>query len=273
LDWNDGESTRSRGELLDRTVRRGEHLRRRRRLAWVAAAPLALLLIAVPLALARSDGGGERTTVAAAGGGAPVSTLAPETTVAPPFSLPTVPSLPPTSSSATPPARPSPTTRPPQTATTARAATATTAPPPLPTTSSTIDDGRPPGPECEPSMFQTSLTFEKASYRPGETVRGTATFRNTSGRTCYSASYFGGTDVLDATGAQLTPGVRYVADAFEWTPMAAGESQTRSVTWDQQDCRAQPSTPCPQAPPGTYTVAELREPFGTARATVQLIAG
>ena len=151
-----------------------------------------------------------------------------------------------------------------------RQVSSTTSTPPGPGTAS---DGAP-GPACTATMFDTRLTLERATYRPGETVRGTATFTNVSGNTCWWASSTGKTEVLDPTGRSVNVAAVLIRDGFHWIPFTPGEVFTTTPTWDQQACPPDGlPMPCGQAPPGTYTMVVTEQPYGVARATFQLVAG
>lgn len=251
--WNNDELTRSRDQLLDRTVRRGEHLRRRRRLAWMGAAPAVLLLIAVPAAFARIGDEGDRTTVAATG---PASTIA----TVPPTSVTTVPA--PTTAPARATTVPPTTTAPPRTTTT------TTEPP---TTTMTRDPRLPPGPLCDESVIERTMTFDKATYKPGDVVKVTSTYKNISAQPCYTAGYFQSFNVYDSAGKQVTQPVGAFVDTDSWVGFPAGKVETHQHEWDQLN-RYDVDPPYPQVPPGTYRLVE-HGAFGESEGTVQLIAG
>lgn len=149
------------------------------------------------------------------------------------------------------------------TPTTAPGATTTTGPPP---------PGGPPGPACLPSMFDARLTLDRTTYRPGQTVQGTATFTNVSGRTCYWASTAAMVDVVGADGRSVTRAEATIADGLRWAPFEPAEVHTTTATWDQQACPPGSSPgPCAQAGPGQYTLVVTEQPFGVARAGFQLL--
>ena len=131
---------------------------------------------------------------------------------------------------------------------------------------------RAPGPACLPSMFDARLTLDRTTYRPGQTVQGTATFTNVSGRTCYWASTAAMVDVVGADGRSVTRAVATIADGLRWAPFEPAEVHTTTATWDQQACPPGSSPgPCAQAGPGQYTLVVTEQPFGVARAGFQLL--
>ena len=219
------------------------------------------------------DGSGAEHTVGAAApagqsaattspppaGAAPAGPEASTTTTAPPPGGPTT-----TTTAATRPSPPTTRAAPPETTTTT---TTVTAGP------DTYADG-PPGPACDATMFEARLVLDATSHRPGQTVRGTATFTNVSGATCYWASSTGSVDIHDAAGRSVTYPAAVIRDGFRWIPFAAGEEFTLTPTWDQQACPPGPlPMPCSQAPPGAYTMVVTEQPYGAARAPFTLVAG
>lgn len=266
MPWNDEEFTRSRAELLDGVRRRGERLRQRRRLAWALAVPVVLLAVALPAAVSLSGAEDRGTRVAASGSGTRTTgTTAPAVFPPPTLSGVTVSTVAVTTTSVT----MVPSTLRPITTTTQPAAeptTAPTTPASAPGSTSTTD---PTGPYCAPAMFEARLTTTKQTYKVGEGVSGTATFTNTSGQTCYFASTDSGFDVLDATGASVTLNVRVHGDTFRMNPVPPGEAKTSTQNWDQMMCR--PPSPCTPASPGRYTFVVVLGPYGTARATFDIV--
>ncbi len=128
-------------------------------------------------------------------------------------------------------------------ATTRRPGTTTAAPP---TTGAR-------GTACSAAQLSVEVKTDKATYRPGETVRAQATLRNRSAAPCFYASYTGAHRFEGPSGQLVRPSPVYIADAFRETELAPGATLTQNPTWDQQSCAASGS-PCSQAPPGTYTV-------------------
>lgn len=179
---------------------------------------------------------------------------------------------------------PLPTTAPARSATTrgagASANSTTTVPPAQEATTTTspglTDAGTdgPPGPACVSTMFDTRLTLDRATFRPGDTVRGTATFTNGSGNTCYWASSTGKVEVLDSSGRSVAPVAAVIRDGFHWIPFTPGEVFTQHPSWNQEACPAGGlPMPCAQAPPGTYTMVVTEQPYGVAQATFRLATG
>lgn len=149
---------------------------------------------------------------------------------------------------------------------TTRRTTTTRAPATTVTTGATVP--------CSAAQLTVEVTTDKATYRPGETVRILGTLRNRSGATCTYSSYTGSHQIDGPSGQTVRPGAVFIADAFRETPLPAAATLTQSPTWDQGVCAATPP-PCPQAPLGTYTA---RVAWGFAgppvegSATFQLVA-
>jgi len=111
----------------------------------------------------------------------------------------------------------------------------------------------PPGePRCSADQMEPTVTLSAPSYRPGESVVAHATLRNRSGAPCYYYSYSVSQGFRDASGGAVAPTSAMIADAFQATPLAPGQTLTSPPQWDQKICGSDPA--CPQAPPGTYTV-------------------
>lgn len=256
--WSDDEITRLQNELAEGENRSGQPGGPRRRLAWALLAPAVLLAVAIGAALARSDDD-RKTDVAAS---RRVTTTAQSlTTAAVPTTVETTTTTVAVTTTTAAPA--TTTTAVPRTTTTAAATTVPT------TTTTTADPNAPPGPACKPSSFQATSALNKATFRPGETVTMTANYRNVSGQTCYWASQTSGYDVENAAGTKVVSGPRAVADAFRWVAMAAGETKTVQVSWDLRVCG---QAGCAPAPPGTYWIVHVNEPFGSTRAGFQLLS-
>jgi len=98
------------------------------------------------------------------------------------------------------------------------------------------------------------VTTDKATYRPGETVKVLATLRNISGAPCFYTNYVGEQRFETAAGSPIRPGSMFIADALKNSSLAPGATLTQSPTWDQQACVANPFPQCAPAPPGTYVV-------------------
>ncbi len=228
-------------------------------------APLALLLVAIPAAIGMAgDADRNRTTVAAGG---PDSTAAPATT-APAATVP-VPTT----------AVPEPTTTTTTTTTSVRPTTTTTTGAPRSTTTTTTTPatttttkivGVPPGPTCEASMFQATMTADKAAYKPGETVTMTVTYKNVSGQTCYWVSPFLSVSIYNSTGKQVNQPTGVWVDMDAWQTAAAGASDTHTLVWDQ--VYRYLDGPEAQVPPGTYHVVDHSGQFGEAKGTILLVA-
>ena len=183
--------------------------------AWAAVSPCSWWSPASP----PSPGtGGEPTTQLAAGGRA-TTTVAPVTggTV---FAL----DAPTTSVEVTPP--------------TSRVPVATTVPDEPVTT---LGAGRRPSPRrpipagpaqprCGPAVMQATITMAP-TFVAGQPVSGQAVLRNTSGAPCYYSSYTATHEINDSLGNPVVPGSALIADAFEDTPFAPGQTLTQPVQW------------------------------------------
>jgi len=219
LAWNhdDVAPNRSRDELLGDVVRRGERIRRRRRVFAGLGGGAAVVLMVAGIATV-SGLGGEPTTQLAAGGRA-TTTVAPVTggTL---FAV----DQPTTSVEVTPP--------------TSRVPVATTVPEepvttlaPAPTVPETIVPG-PKEPRCGPAVMQATITMAP-TFVAGQPVTGQAVLRNTSGAPCYYYSYTATQEINDSLGNPVVPGSALIADAFEDTPFAPGQTLTQPVQWSQ----------------------------------------
>ena len=242
--WNhdDVRPNRSRDELLGDVIRRGEGIRRRRRVVAGLGGCIALLLAVAGVAAV--VGPESSVTNLAAGGpatthGAVFSPAVGGTTVA--VELPTTTTVAPEPTTDTTVARP--------VATTIAAAAE-----PDPTTTVPVVPTVPPPaqPRCGPAQMQVTLTFTKPSYAPGEQVVGHALLRNTSGAACYYYSFQVGHGFHDATGKPVGAMSALIADNFMDTAFAPDETMTENLVWDQTICDPVTSA-CPPAPPGTYS--------------------
>ncbi|MDQ6725123.1 MAG: hypothetical protein M3066_02975 [Actinomycetota bacterium] len=215
-------------------------------------------MMVLGLGLAACGGGGEAADIASTGD--PSSTAA---TTEPTTAL----LSPSTSTSAMGPstsAAPTTTTRRP---TTTRAP-ATTVP-----TSTTI--GAPPtSPRCEDVPFAVEVTTERATYRPGEIIRGTYTMRNTSGAACVYRNVSFMQSFEDASGRAVGVSGAGHTDGFGDSAVAAGATiEVFDLVWDQKNCSG--TGACVQAPPGAYTASVTFIMSGTQRQgsrTFQLVA-
>jgi len=130
--------------------------------------------------------------------------------------------------------------------------------------------------QCSPAQFSVDVATDEATYRPGQTVRVSATLRNTSGAPCFYTNYVGEHRFTDQSGEPVRPQSMFIADFIADASLAAGATLTQGHTWDQQACSFNPFPPCTQAPPGTYT-ATVGWRFGGAPAegsvTFRLVSG
>ncbi len=210
--WNhdDVGPNRSRDELLGDVVRRGERIRRRRRAAAGLGGGLASLAL---VGLVTVVGTGEPTTELATAGrstttGAHAGPATGGTIFAVEVPGPTVETTATTLVPVTTEVEPTVTT----------AAPATTLPP------------GPAQPRCGPAVLQAAITMAP-TFAAGEPVTGEAVLRNTSGGPCFYYSYTAGQEITDLDGNQVVPGSVLIADAFEDTPFAAGQTLTQPVSW------------------------------------------
>ncbi|MEA2973505.1 MAG: hypothetical protein QOG82_1963 [Actinomycetota bacterium] len=216
--WNhdDVAPNRSRDELLTDVVRRGERIRRRRRVFAGLGGGAAVILMVAGIATV-SGLGGEPSTQLAAGGRA-TTTVAPITggTV---FAL----DQPTTSVEVT-----TPTSRVPVATTVPEEPVTTLAP--APTVPETVVAGPV---RCGPAVMQATITMAAPTFVAGQPVSGQAVLRNTSGAPCFYASYTVTQEINDSLGNPVVPGSALIADAFEDTPFAPGQTLTQPVQWSQ----------------------------------------
>jgi len=220
LAWNhdDVAPNRSRDELLSDVVRRGERLRRRRRLAGSLGGGLAVVLMVAGIA-AVAGTGGEPTTQLAAGGRTPTTIAAGPATGGTVFAL----QAPTTSADVAPP------TTEVFVATTVAEPVTTVAPP------ARVPETTVPGPKqprCGPGVMQATLTMP-TTFVAGQPVSGQAVLRNVSGAPCYYFSYTASREIVDSLGNPVAPGAALIADAFEDTAFAPGQTLTQAVEWSQ----------------------------------------
>lgn len=235
-----------------------KELRRHRRLAVALVTALALVLLAGALVTLVGDRGDPDVRLAVAGP-APTTEVAGAGQVSP--------AAPPTTTTAEPPdrlevRRAHPRTSPPRPDDPA-AQPAPTDPsgsssspvlPPSPST--TVAPGTGPAPKpCPASEVGVTVSTEKTTYAPGETVRGSSTLENRSAGACLlpTRAFF---RVLNEAGDDAGS-FSYTADFRFPVPAEPGKTFTSSFTWDQKDCTG---PACTQVPAGTYTaVADWTE--------------
>lgn len=226
----------SRAELLDAIERRGLSLRRRRRLVRRSLAGSAVLAMSMVLMSVLSGGAADRSLTSAASlstttsvplsaldaqaGGAVTTTVAPATTVA--VASTVVVTRPP----------PPPTTVP----ATVAAPVPTTVPPP-------------PEPQCGAAQLVATVTTEKGSYRPGETIRYTSVVRNSSPAACYRSGHTARRGIQGPGDVALGEWMAQATATEGYPAFQPGESIQIQGEWNQ--C-IDPVPPCIQAPPGTY---------------------
>jgi hypothetical protein len=251
--------------LLGEVVRRGEWMRRRRRLTTGLGSGIAVLLAVAGVAAVAGSGDGTPTQLAAGGptttinqslqatGGTTFAVDAPTTTT-PAAELPTL------------------TTAAPGVTTSAPVAPATTDPTTAPTLAPVTTVPGPLQPRCSPAEMEATLTFSQPTYRAGQQAVGQGVLRNRSGAPCYYYSYTQSQEFKNAAGVAVAPGSALIADAFADTAFAPGQTLAAAPTWDLTLCATNPA--CPPAPPGTYTATvswSFDGPPISATATFQVV--
>jgi hypothetical protein len=217
-------SGRAPSEVLALTRQRGIVLRRRRLILSRALPAVAvLILLAVPVAIARRSRGPtvrvttpavDGTTTTTAGSGSATAAAPTTTTVAP---------------------RGSTSPKPAQVTTTTALATTTTQPPV----------------RCTQAESPMAAASDKNAYAPGQSVTVTVRMTNAGHAPCYQPA-FSGARVTDASGRA----VYELAVAASYGPngpsaVQSGVSQTTTWQWGQQGCTG---STCSQAPPGSYHI-------------------
>lgn len=268
---------RTSKEWLVEVKRRGERIRRRRRMAFAALGVLALVLPAGAL-VTFLDGGGARDLRVAASGPAPAGEVAGRGAAQVPAVPPMMPeesttttwevhlrpgvindrTIPPPPASSAPPADDPVVRAPPTTAEPSGNASSpvpTVPPPASSTTAAGRASGAPPLDPCPASEVGVTVSTEKPAYGPGETVHGSSVLENRSAGACLlpTRAFF---RILDGAGKDV--------GSFAYTtefriPVRAepGKTFSSSFTWDQKDCSG---SACVQVPGGTYTaVADWTE--------------
>jgi hypothetical protein len=95
-----------------------------------------------------------------------------------------------------------------------------------------------------------TVTTDRSSYGPGETVRGSTTIENRSGSACLLPTR-GFVRITNAAGKDVS-GFAYTME-YRFPALAEpGKTFTTPFTWDQRDCSG---GSCVQVPAGTYNVA------------------
>jgi hypothetical protein len=299
--------SRTRAEWLAEVRRRGQRIRRRRRLAFTAVGALAMVLPLSAVATLLDDQPGREEVELTAAGPGPTSDLllraVPTTFVvgSETARAPEATGLAATTEAAPGPAvaDPSPSTtaevpaRPPAAGSIAPAPPATVAssddpvvraPTTIPsagnagspagraagaqTVQTTIPGGADPSlAPCPAVDVRVSVVTEKASYGRGETVAGTSVLENRSAEACLLPTR-AFFRVEDATG-KLVGSFAYTTEFRIPVKAEPGRTFTSQFTWDQRDCSG---ATCAQVPAGTYVaVADWTEsgPY-TGRVSFQI---
>lgn len=263
--------SRTRQEWLDDVKRRGERLRRRRRLTFATLAAVALVLPATALAtfLGGSATDNREINLAVAGppptgevAGAGATAPAPEetttTTAADQLRVEaghgrTEPATPGSSVPADDPVlrRPGATKPAPSGNSSSDPNTPISSEPAVPPPPTVSPPTTAPGAaNCPSSDVRVTVTTDKTTYAPGETVRGSTTIANRSASACLLPTR-GFVRIINAAGRDVS-GFAYTME-YRFPVLAEpGKTFSTPFTWDQRDCSG---SSCVQVPAGTYNVA------------------
>jgi hypothetical protein len=276
LPWTE---SRSRQEWLDEVKRRGERLRRRRRLSFAVVGALALMLPATALATFLAGGeddrnvnlmvagppptgevaGGDRAT----GAGEPPSVAPSEETttttteedrlqagVVDGRTEPPTPTSRPSAAPGDAPVVRTPATTPSGNSSSDPDAPVSSAPVSPPPPGAAPPTTAPGAANCPSSEVRVTVTTDRSTYAPGETVRGSTTIENRSGSACLLPTR-GFVRITNAAGKDVS-GLAYTME-YRFPVLAEpGKTFTTPFTWDQRDCSG---GSCVQVPAGTYNVA------------------
>jgi hypothetical protein len=271
----------TRGRITAEAIRKGRHLRMRRRLVGGSVAVL-VIVAGASAAAAGLNRGGERLALVTPPAG--TSTIAAPTSVVPSIALPST-----TAPSAT--TTPFPAGFPP---TTAPVRTTLPVRPPGDTTTvpvATTLGGLPP---CGSRLVRTASTAQK-TYSAGTPIVITEVFRNTAAACSDTKAATGGCvegafSAYDSAGALVwqsaasatnEPDVSSCPAALIGEAVAAGWSESFTFTWHQTQCDfdadaspgafGQPNPDCPntQVPVGTYSlVGAASTPVGSVSVSI-----
>ena len=258
----------TRDEWLAEVRRRGEQLRRRRRIA--VGTVVAVVLVVPALAYVVRSGPGSRPISVTAAGPTGATTPAAEPPVpAPPTTGTTDPVATPTTEeihrrieaingspvqpSPGAPAGDDPVVHAPTTMASGGAGSGVASSPPVVSPPSTVP-AVPNGelvvmPPCPAADVVVTVAVDQPAYKPGQTVKGTTTIKNLGPMTCLLAPRENVT-IDDAYGREVS-NFAVTQEYREPVQAAPGRTLTATFTWDERDCSA---SPCVPAPPGTYTV-------------------
>ena len=102
---------------------------------------------------------------------------------------------------------------------------------------------------CPAADVRVTVSTDKATYAPGDTVRFSSTLENRSATTCLVSgrAFF---SIENAAGKTVSS-FAYTADYMLPVKATPGQTFTNTGTWNQQDCTG---PACLQAPAGTYVV-------------------
>jgi len=270
----------SRDEWLAEVTRRGEQIRRRRRLAVSGVGAVALLAPVIAVASLTAGGRPEHQLQVAAEGPAPTtgSSVTPlpsvisgealvvtSTTLAAPAgegqSIPPAPAL--YSTTTTEVHRrvsavngvPSPTDDPvirptiPPTTVTSGNDSVRSSPTLAPTPNPTLPSNDPSLEACPVDGVRVTVSIEKPAYASGEIVRWSSTIENRSATTCLMSgrAFFH----VENTAGKIVGSFAYTANYMLPVKAEPGKTISESGSWNQQDCSG---SACVQVPAGGYVV-------------------
>lgn len=117
------------------------------------------------------------------------------------------------------------------------------------TTASSLPQVDPALAACPAAEVRVTVSTEKGTYAPGETVRFSSTLENRSATTCLVSgrAFF---SVENGAGRTVSS-FAYTANYMLPVKAEPGQTFTNTGTWDQRDCTG---SACVQVPAGTYVV-------------------
>lgn len=128
----------------------------------------------------------------------------------------------------------------------------------------------PPEPQtaCPVSDVGVTVTTEKATYAPGETVSGSSTLENRSATTCLlpTRAFFR----IDDSSGRSVGSFAYTTEFRVPVRAEPGKSVTSGFSWDQTDCSG---PACVQVPPGAFVVVADWSEAGPYRGTTTFRIG
>jgi hypothetical protein len=148
----------------------------------------------------------------------------------------------------------------------------------------------PPPPPCVAAEFKLTVSLEKSSYAPGETVKGSHTLEKRSAGTCLWPEWLVDFRILDGAGKDVVEAARTYGNGHSFeqppprcegrpcAPWTVGPGTVVTGHFEWESCVrswpiVQPDGACSPFPPGTYTVIANwtgRESGPPGRTTFQL---